>query len=334
MARWSQFAMANRLRSDWPSSRTVERLIRRYAMGRAKSVAEFKEAMRPCNLPMFNAMVADTVGNIFYVYNGAVPKRSTKFDWTKPVDGSNPETDWQGYLRFEELPQVREPQVRLPAKLQSITAFDNAGGQELRPGEVDENPKASQFPPYLMATERERTTPGLRSRAASFIPSANSHYEDWTRDGFDTKILEAELRIPDLVKEWEVMSKVQPDRAAKVKEAVDLLKSWDCISAVDSIAMTLFAEAYDRVLKMAAKRDLKDYPRFERWKRRSTTYVQTRGTWKVAWGEINRLQRIHGSQIDMRGQGGFRDDQPSWPSRCAGSLGVVFNFYAMPQPGQ
>ena len=69
-------------------------------MGRAKSVAEFKEAMRPCNLPMFNAMVADTGGNIFYVYNGAVPKRSAKFDWTKPVDGSNPETEWQGYLAF------------------------------------------------------------------------------------------------------------------------------------------------------------------------------------------------------------------------------------------
>ena len=35
---------------------------------------------------------ADTSGNIFYVYNGAVPRRSAKFDWTKPVDGSNPAT--------------------------------------------------------------------------------------------------------------------------------------------------------------------------------------------------------------------------------------------------
>ena len=41
-----------------------------YAMGKARSVAEFKEAMRPCNLPMFNALAADTGGNIFYVYNG------------------------------------------------------------------------------------------------------------------------------------------------------------------------------------------------------------------------------------------------------------------------
>src|SRR5262249_38836613 len=80
-----------------------------YAMGRAKSVAEFKTAMQPCKLPMFNTLVADTGGNIFYVYNGAVPKRSTKFDWTKPVDGSNPETEWQGYLRFDELPQLENP---------------------------------------------------------------------------------------------------------------------------------------------------------------------------------------------------------------------------------
>src|SRR5262249_37381638 len=53
------------------------------------------------------------------------------------------------------------------------------------------------------------------------------------------------------------------------------------------------------------------------------------------WGEINRLQRIHGSQIDMLGHGAFRDDQPSLPIAGApGPLGVVFNFYARPQEGQ
>ena len=55
----------------------------------------------------------------------------------------------------------------------------------------------------------------------------------------------------------------------------------------------------------------------------------------MAWGEINRLQRIHGSQIDMQGQGAFRDDQPSLPIAGApGPLGVVFNFYSRPQEGQ
>ena len=128
-------------------------------MGRAKSVAEFKEAMRPCNLPMFNAIVADTGGNIFYVYNGAVPKRSAKFDWTKPVDGSNPETEWQGYLGFDELPQLENPKCGFLQNCNQSPLSTTPVAKELQAGEVDENPKASQFPPYLMATERERDNP-------------------------------------------------------------------------------------------------------------------------------------------------------------------------------
>ena len=70
-----------------------------YLMGKSHSLAEFKTAVSRGAIPMFNAMYADRDGNIFYVYNGAVPRRSTKFDWAKPVDGSNPETEWQGYHR-------------------------------------------------------------------------------------------------------------------------------------------------------------------------------------------------------------------------------------------
>ena len=56
-------------------------------------------------------MAADRDGNIFYVYNGSVPRRPTKFDWSKPVDGSNPEAEWQGYHTFNELPQLMNPKT-------------------------------------------------------------------------------------------------------------------------------------------------------------------------------------------------------------------------------
>ena len=306
-----------------------------YAMGRARSVAEFKDAMRPCNLPMFNAIVADSGGNIFYVYNGAVPRRSTKFDWTKPVDGSNPETDWQGYLRFEELPQVENPKCGFLQNCNQSPLSTTPVGKELAASEVDENPKQSDFPTYLLATERERDNPRARISRRILLSKAKFAYEDWTRDGFDTKILEAEIRIPDLVKEWDALRAADPDRAAKLKEPVDVLKTWDCTSAVDSIAMTLFTEAYDRALKMAAKRDVQNYPRVRALEATLADLEKTRGTWKVAWGEINRLQRIHGSQIDLIGRGAFRDDQPSLPIAGApGPLGVVFNFYTVPQAGQ
>ena len=99
--------------------------------------------------------------------------------------------------------------------------------------------------------------------------------------------------------------------------------------------MTLFTEAYDRVLKMIAQRDLKNYPRVRALEATLADLEKTRDTWKVAWGEINRLQRVHGSQIDMQGRGSFSDDRPSLPVAGApGPLGVVFNFYTLPQAGQ
>jgi acyl-homoserine lactone acylase PvdQ len=306
-----------------------------YAMGRAKSVAEFKEAMNPCNVPMFNAMAADTGGNIFYVYNGAVPKRAPNFDWTKPVDGSNPETEWQGYLRFDELPQVENPRCGFLQNCNQSPLSTTLVAKELQAGEIDENPKASQFPPYVMATERERDNARAQISRRILRSTARFAYEDWTRDGFNTRILEAERHVPGLVKEWEELISQEPARAAKLKEAVELLKGWDYTSAVDSIAMNLFAETYDRAMKMVAKRDVQNRPRIRAIEATLADLEKTHGTWRVAWGEVNRLQRIHGSQVDMRGQGAFRDDQPSLPIAGApGPLGVVFNFYTMPQAGQ
>jgi acyl-homoserine-lactone acylase len=306
-----------------------------YAMGRAKSVTEFKEAMRPCNLPMFNAMVADTGGNIYYVYNGAVPKRSTKFDWTKPVDGSNPETQWQGYLPFGELPQLENPKCGFLQNCNQSPLTTTPTGKELRAGEVDENPKANQFPPYLMATERERDNPRAQISRRILHSEEQFDYDEWTRDGFNTKILEAELRIPEMVKEWEALSSKDPGRAARLKEPVELLKGWDCVSSVDSVAMALFVDAYDRAMKMIAKRDVLNYPRVRALEATLAELEKTHGHWKVAWGEINRLQRVHGSKIDMQGHGAFRDEAPSLPIAGApGPLGVVFNFYTMPQAGQ
>jgi penicillin amidase len=306
-----------------------------YAMGRAKSVAEFKEAMRPCNLPMFNTLVADSGGNIFYVYNGAVPRRSAKFDWTKPVDGSNPETEWQGYLALDELPQLENPKCGFLQNCNQSPLSTTPIARELRAGEVDENPKASQFPPYVMATEHQRDNPRAQISRRILHSTGKFAYEDWTRDGFDTKILEAELHIPELVKEWDTLSSKEPDRAAKLKEPIELLKRWNRISSVDSVAMTVFAEGYERALKMLAKRDLNDFPRIRALEETLADLEKTQGRWKVPWGEINRLQRIPGSQIDLQGHGAFRDDQPSYPIAGApGPLGIVFNFYAIPQAGQ
>src|SRR5687768_17798991 len=53
--------------------------------------------------------LADADGNIAYLHSNFIPKRDPKFDWTKPVDGSNTATEWNGVLSFDESPNVVNP---------------------------------------------------------------------------------------------------------------------------------------------------------------------------------------------------------------------------------
>jgi acyl-homoserine-lactone acylase len=305
-----------------------------YAMGKARTVAEFKKAMQPCNIPMFNAVAADRDGNIFYVYGGAIPRRSLQFDWFSPVDGSNPETDWQGFHAFEELPQVENPECGFVQNCNQSPWTTTPLGAELPNGDSEENPRSNEYPKYMVG-ERERDNGRARISRRILTENQPFTYEDWAKYAFDTKIIEAETRVPEVVEEWERLLKKDADRAEKLREPVELLRDWDGVSTVNSVPMTLVAMTFERVIQMVSRGDLFNYPRIRALEAAISDLEKNFKTWKVAWGEINRLQRIHGSQIDMQGSGDFSDDLPSLPVAGApGPLGIVFNFYALPQPNQ
>ena len=56
-----------------------------------------------------NVMVADTSGNIYYQRTGRVPRRATRYDWSKPVDGSTSATAWQGFHPASDHVQLLNP---------------------------------------------------------------------------------------------------------------------------------------------------------------------------------------------------------------------------------
>jgi acyl-homoserine-lactone acylase len=289
-----------------------------YQMSKAKSMAEFKTAMAKCAIPMFNAMYADRDGNIFYIYNGAVPKRSTSFDWSKPVDGSNPAAEWQGYHSFDELPQLTNPKTGFMQNCNQTPFTTTAEG----------NPVKESFPVYMT-----HESDNARARISRRILSTNQKFtfDDWARAGFDTTVLESETLIPQLAGEWEKLKSTDAARAAKLDEAIAELKAWDHVSTIDSKAMTLFALWFERGSRLLAQKAKGDWLRIRALEDVIADLNRDFGTWRVAWGEVNRLQRIQsGGELET-----FSDSRISLPIAGApGPVGIVNNFYTRPVAGQ
>ncbi|HWP43054.1 MAG TPA: penicillin acylase family protein, partial [Blastocatellia bacterium] len=304
---------------------SIGSIEQRYLMSKARNLKEFRAAMARTSVPMFNTMYADREGNIWYIYYGAVPKRDQKYNWARPVDGSDPGTEWQGYHMLDELPQALNPQSGW-AQNCNATPFLSVASE---PG--NGNPMKERFPSYMVAegdNGRSRISRRLLSEREKFS------FEDWARSAFDTRCIDAETKIPPLVAEWEKLKSADAARAEKTAGAIGELKSWNRVATLDSVAMTLFATwAYNRTRPQEQAKVKNDqYPQVAILENVLSDLAEKWGSWKVAWGEINRIQRVHTSGLLEP----FSDDKPSLP--VAGGpgeyVGMVFNFYAPDARGQ
>ena len=277
-----------------------------YAMTRARSVAELKDAMRPLDMLFGNVMAADSRGNTFYLYNGAVPVRDPRFDWSGPVDGSDPATEWRGYHALEHLPQLTNPPTGWMQNCNTTPFLLTGSG----------NPDSSRFPRY-MVTEGDNWRGLVSRRILAATPRFS--WDDWVRAAFDTYVIAADSLLPGLLRD--------SASAGRLAAALDVLARWDRRSDTASVAMTLF-DRWQEALRDAGgeRRDA----RLAALDSAVTRLERVWGTWRVPWGELNRLQRI-----DERAEQEFADDRPSIAVVGAGGQhGTVFTYHARPVSGQ
>lgn len=76
---------------------------------RARDWNEFRDALRLWAVPAQNFVYADQKGNIGYQLPGRIPIRA-KGDGLLPVPGWTGEYEWTGYIPFDDLPSVLNPQ--------------------------------------------------------------------------------------------------------------------------------------------------------------------------------------------------------------------------------
>lgn len=294
-------------------------------MIRATNLREFRAAMADLEFHIFNTVYADKHGDIYYVWNGIVPRRDPQFDWSKPVDGSDPRTEWQGIHTLDELPQTTNPPSGYVQSCNS-TPFTTAD---------DGNPALGDFPSYMV---KDKYDDKRRAKVSRMLlrEATDVTFDRWQELCFDTTIYWAQTELPFYKQKLETFKQTKPDFAAAVEPFLNHLLDWDCRGTVDSTPTTLCLAWYEELYgfgypaeKLKAEYVGNPEAQFKALIAAARKLKSTFGDWKVAWGEVNRLQR-HANVADFFAIP-FNDSSPSLPSAgLHGPPGVAFTMYFTP----
>src|SRR5208283_3387265 len=117
----------------------VEALSQSYLLTKAQTYAAFMKIMELRANSSNNTVYADRDGNIAYLHPQFIPRRDARFDYTRPVDGADPRTDWQGLHELDDAPHVQNPPVGWIMNTNDWP-YSAAG---------PDSPKQSDYPPYM-----------------------------------------------------------------------------------------------------------------------------------------------------------------------------------------
>ncbi|HYK82777.1 MAG TPA: penicillin acylase family protein [Gemmatimonadales bacterium] len=307
----------------------VRALIQAYTRTKARTYAEFRRTMELHTNSSNNTVFADADGDIAYFHANYIPRRDTTFDWTQPVDGSNPATDYRGLLSIDETPHLLNP----PSGW--IYNANNWPWSAAGPS----SPARAAFPRYVeTATEESprgyhalRLLTGKKDFTLSALIAA----------AFDSYLPSFERMIPSLVAAYDRTPASSPLKVPLAGQ-IELLRGWDYrwggASVPTALAVFWGQDVTRRVAGEARAAGMS-----------SQTYVAERASaeellqslavasealradfssWQTPWGDINRFQRLDDA-INPH----FDDSRPSVPVPFTSSRwGSLASFDARPYP--
>lgn len=305
----------------------IPALMQSYGRTKARNYAAFRKTMELKGNSSNNTIYADADGTIAYFHGNFIPRRDTHFDFTHPVDGSNPATDWKGLHTLDEIPTLLNPS--------SGWLYNSNNSPWSAAGES--SPTKEKFPVYV-----ESGKESARGRHAIKVLE-NRH--DFTLDSFrqaayDTYLPWFEKPIPALLKAWE--SAPEPEKSA-LAAPVQSLRDWDLRWAEDSVPTSLavfWAEELVRQFRNGLRTSPLPTEDYLMTQAKPADLLSTLaaarsrlendfGTWQTPWGGINRFQRLTGDIVQP-----FNDAAPSTPvGFVSGNWGSLASFGAKPYPG-
>lgn len=312
---------------DWITIRLmnepVKALTQSFTRTKARNYKEFRQNFELHSNSSNNTIYADADGNIAYFHANFIPRRNPKFDWTKPVDGSDTESDWKGLLSFDESPNLLNPASGW------VYNSNNSPWSAAGPSSL----KQANFPKYV--------DNGIESARGLQAIRVLENRKDFTLEklqaaAYDSYLPWFEKTVPALVAAWDKLPSEDPLKA-KLKEQIDILRDWNRRWSTDSVATSLAIFWGTEIL-----REIGPSPGIPSQENVSAKATQAQmlqalvrasdrlavdfGNWRTAWGEINRFQRLTGDIVQP-----FNDAEPSIAvGFTSGNWGSLASFGAMP----
>ncbi|MCB0019042.1 MAG: penicillin acylase family protein, partial [Anaerolineales bacterium] len=215
---------------QWTGNQAPDRIM--FAVNRlnhAENYDEFREALSYWDLPSQNFVYADTEGNIAYQMPGLVPIRPVSNGLT-PVPGWTGENEWQGWIPYEAMPALFNPEK----------GFIATANQAI----VDED-----YPYYLDSywadgDRGQRINDMLEAAIAAGPVTA----EDFAAIHFDSYSLLADSYLP-------LFDGLSSDDPA-VQAAIERLRGWDRQVRRDSVPAALFEIFYMQLTRAVLTDDV------------------------------------------------------------------------------
>jgi len=297
----------------------VKAITQSYTRTKATNYKEFAKTMELHTNSSNNTIFADADGDIAYFHANFIPKRDARFDWTRPVDGGDPLTEWNGLLSVAETPNLLNPASGW------LYNSNNWPWSAAGPS----SPKRADFPAYVETGNSESPR---GKHALMVLPNKKDFTVQTLLDAaYDSYLPSFAEMIPVLVAAYDSAPDSNPLKA-KLAEQIGMLRSWDFRWAVNSIPTSLavfYAGAGggggggrrggggavpDRLQALASASD---------------KLASDFGSWKTPWGDINRFQRLTGDIVEP-----FNDAGPSIPVGFVSSqFGSLASFGARAYSG-
>ncbi len=309
------------------SNRMMNGLIQSWQRTKAKGLEDYTKTMALRGNTSNSTVFADSKGNIAYWHGNYIPIRDKKYNWSQPVDGSTPKTDWKGLHEVKDIVQVINPATGWIQNCNS-TPFTVSGSS---------SPDKKDYPNY-MAPDGENFR-GIN--AARVLTKENKfNIDKIIAAGYDTHLAAFEVLVPALINAFEKNSAQPNSSYALLAEPVAVLKKWNYHSGENSVATTLAIEWAQLlnadIRKVYIDENEPDQVNFTK-QFAATARAETllaplekvindlqkkHGSWQVPWGSINRYQRIS-NDINQT----YDDAQESFPVPFASALWGMLPSY-------